>query len=235
MRKRDLPWIIIGAGLLTVGASSAAHASMTPSTYDGTSTTTTEASPQLPTVPPVKTDIITIPRGRSIDLLWTQVPGAVSYELLTNTGDLYQATGVEGLAGTIDGLTPGTDYHIEVIAHMSDGSLFTSPNSGVDVHTDGPTPVAPTVVLTAAPINQQLTNITSNSMTVSWDAPSGSNVILWQVQTKTGESWSSTGVEGSQTMITVDSLNANSSYEVRVIGFDGTNWSEVSAITASTS
>ena len=103
----------------------------------------------------------------------------------------------------LTGLTPSTDYEVQVQAVYADGS---SQWVGTSFTTD---------VEFAAPENLEMTDISTTTATVSWTAPEGATGYTYQYKKSSAEEWS-TEATITETSVELSGLDSGTPYNFRV-------------------
>jgi hypothetical protein len=173
----------------------------------------------------------------SVPMSWTAPSsgGAVTtYTVqyrVTNSGGWTQQTGISTTSFTITGLSPGTEYDVEVAAVNAGGtSAFTATTNTTTLIASPGAPTGLTTGSSTAPTSSTATQA------LSWNAGSGGAPATYNVRygVHGANAWTTvSGITGTST--TVTGLNASTSYdyEVEAVNLGGTSaWSGV--VTAST-
>ena len=173
---------------------------------------------------------LVIPAGSdSLTVLW-QVPSgpaATGYDVQYRvTGGEWQdwAHAGAGTTTTITGLAAATDYEVRVRGTNADGEGEWSPE--VAGRTGGQAASAP-----AAPAAPTLTAGTT-WLEASWTAPAdnGSSITDYDVEYReSGGNWTDAAHDGAATTARIESLSADTAYEVRVRATNGAGTGEWSA------
>ncbi|GIH02500.1 hypothetical protein Rhe02_05670 [Rhizocola hellebori] len=169
--------------------------------------------PPVPPGPPQNLAVTALTPG-SVSVAWTAAtPGTNPinrYEVLVNAIG-YVCVGVNPLACSITGLTPGTRYSIAVRAVDTTGML--GPTANITVQT--PTSTPPT-----APRNLAVSGVTTTGATLTWTASTPGSFpltgyVVYRVQGTTETAVSVTPHAGVTTA-TLTGLTPNTSYSFRV-------------------
>ena len=128
---------------------------------------------------------------------------------------------------TITGLTQGTSYTFSVITNALDNQQSTAVTSSAVRTSSKPGSV----------ISPQITNLTSTSATVSWQAPAGSGTAItsyYVCQGVPGSSGCNTTLSiGSSTSRNLTGLNRSTSYTIYIVAYAGSSTTQ-STVTFST-
>ncbi|MDE5417489.1 fibronectin type III domain-containing protein [Labilibaculum sp. DW002] len=137
---------------------------------------------------------------------WTAVSGATSYDLqVREEGGTWQTINTSELTYDYSGATAETTYEFQVRANNDAGS------SGYSAMASVITEAAPTVP--DAPVNLSASNITYNSITITWDAVADADDYDLDVR-PSGGSW--TTVALTTTSYDYSGLDAETTYEFQV-------------------
>lgn len=119
---------------------------------------------------------------------------------------------------TITDLMPSTPYTVGVAAFNTSGWWSSIIEADVTTTAETPDVTAPT-----APSNLKSTNITANSVSLSWDAATDDVGVNHYVVTyqSTGDSGAELKLQTSNTNIVLSSLVAETSYTISVVAVDG--------------
>jgi len=158
----------------------------------------------LPSVPSGLT--VTNVTQTSFTVGWTAVSGATSYDLqVREQGSAWQTINTSELTYDYSDATAETTYEFQVRANNDAGSSVYSAMASVI------TEAAPTVP--DAPVNLSASNITYNSLTVTWDAVADADDYDLDVRAA-GGSW--TTVSLATTIYNYTGLDAEATYEFQV-------------------
>jgi hypothetical protein len=181
------------------------------SNWSGTVSFTTLATPSCNTPVGLQSANIT---QTSVLVSWTAVSGASSYALQTRlapngTWSNTNPPTTTGTSITINSLSPNTAYEWRVRTNCSNG--LTSDWSNGVAFTTLPVPTCNT------PGNLQTSNITQNSVLMSWSAVSGAASYSLQTRLMPNGAWVNTNPASfTNTAITISGFSPNTSYQWRV-------------------
>ncbi|CRK80300.1 fibronectin type III domain-containing protein [Neobacillus massiliamazoniensis] len=170
----------------------------------------------------------------TLTLTWSASMGATSYDIYKN-GVLL--TNVSAPTFNVTSLTSNTLYTFKVVAKNSVGSApGTGSGASISTTTLGSSQAAPNPVT-----NLQVGTVTSNSISVTWTAPSGGTAVAnYEVAYSSdgGSTYTvaSSAVNPGSTSYTVNGLNPSKAYIVRVVALDASsNRSSAVTVNATTS
>ena len=155
---------------------------------------------------------------------WTAVSGATSYDLqVREEGGSWTTVALTTTSYDYSGLDAETTYEFQVRANNSIGA---SANSDLASATTLAAPTAPD-----APVNLSASNITYNSLTVTWDAVTDANDYDLDVR-PAGGSW--TTVNLATTSYDYTGLDAETTYEFQVRANNSIGASDNSSLVSAT-
>ena len=181
-------------------------------------------------IPAIPTNLrVTDYTSSSITWSWDAVPGATSYYYGVYTGSTCSTAKGSGSSGSNTyhletGLSSGTSYSFRVLAKNSAGDSAWS--SCVPGTTSGGIP--------ATPPNVWILNITSSSITWSWNAVSGATSYSYVVYNGGTCSSSRSSGSTSNTTITTTGLSSNTTYSFRVKACNSAGCSDLTSCVAGT-
>ena len=145
------------------------------------------------------------------------VPGSQLETLVANTSDTLTTY-------TVQGLEPGTAYAFRVVAIGPGGE--SSMSNFVRVDTDAPPPPA-------APSNLQVSNVTTTSTILSWDAPADPSITGYKIMYRTPATQSNLSIlvantGNTDTSYTVNNLEPDTVYVFRIIAVNDHGESQMS-------
>ena len=185
----------------------------------------------------------------SITLEWSRVNTAWSYRLSVRGESNFVAIAPDKLFYTFSGLTPDTEYTIDITVYLDDGppksrqtdptqTASVSARTAADPNYQSPTPV-PTATQTALPklhAPQNFRVLSGN--TVAWDAVNGADRYRVRLDPPVGERILKR-VDSPQTQYTFENLQPGTVYTVRVraMSDEGSfiwfgDWSQSRSLTA---
>jgi hypothetical protein len=150
---------------------------------------------------------------------------------VTNSSGWTQQSGISTTSYTITGLSPGTEYDVEVAAVNAGGtSAFTTTTNATTLIASPGAPTGLTAGSSTAPTS------TTATQSLSWTAGSGGAPATYNVRYSAhgANEWTTlSGLTGTSTTVTGLNANASYDYEVEAVNVGGTSaWSTVA--TAST-
>ena len=191
-----------------------------------TSATPVAGAPDTPSTPSVSQI-----DHDSLSVSWSSVTGATSYGVryrVNGSGDTYSTTSTSGTSITINGLSASTTYEVQIQARNSVGnSDWSSSGTG--------STGSPPVVVPGSVSSLSVSNISHDSFTISWNAPSsGGSPTGYHVQYKRDDATNYTSASDAISPSTVTGLDSNTDYDIQVRAYNSAGngpWESTTATT----
>jgi cellulose 1,4-beta-cellobiosidase len=157
-------------------------------------------------------------------LSWTQVPGAIAYQIVQSTspnGPWMPAAVVNPTSNgaTVTGLLPGVSYYFEVVATDQMGNQIMTSSPAAAVTLSATEPLLTTML--PAPISVTSSGPTGSSVTLTWGASQGATgYTVLQGTSPAGPFAPALVSNMNGTSATITGLNANTTYYFQVIAAD---------------
>ena len=149
----------------------------------------------------------------------------VAYYRVFANGELVAELGPDATSCVLDGLNPGTDYEVKVIAYDAHHNASTAATCSFTTAGDTEAPTVPGDVTTS--------EVTSDSVTVTWTPSSDDSAVTAYKVLVNGELVATLGADA--TSYKISGLEAGTAYDIQVLAVDAAgNESEAATVSVTT-